>query len=76
MSKASSLSNILCEVLGSDPVFSQLLSLLRIRNPEGLGSSSSLCPKPLLLEFGQHCELMLLWGRKGPVEDHEKAYSL
>lgn len=48
-SKASSLINILNEVIGSDPIFSQLLALLRNQT--------------LLLDFGQHYEFRMLWDR-------------
>ena len=38
-------------VIGSDPVLSQLLTLMRIKNPEGLDSSSSFCSYPLVTGF-------------------------
>lgn len=38
-------------VIGSDLVFSQLLTLVRIKKPEGLDSHSSFCSYPLVTGF-------------------------
>ena len=49
MNKASSLNSILHESRALTPVFSQLLTLLKTENPEGVCSSSSLCPQPFVV---------------------------